>query len=74
MDPISKYKARLVEKAYTQQHEFDFNETFSPAVKPTTIRNILTLALHKNWIIRQIDVNNDVLNDDLNEEVYMEQP
>lgn len=34
---INKYKARFVEKGFDQQHGFDFHETFSIVVKPTTI-------------------------------------
>lgn len=44
---VKKYKARLVAKGYTQQHGFDFNETFLPVIKPTKIKVILTIALHK---------------------------
>lgn len=47
---IKKYKARLVAKDYTQQHGFDFNETFSPMIKLKTIRVVLTIAYIKDGI------------------------
>lgn len=42
---INKYKARLVAKSFHQRLGIDFKETFSPIVKPATIRTVLTLAL-----------------------------
>lgn len=55
---INKYKVRLVANEFHQQFGQDYTETFSPVVKPVTVRIILTLALTNSWNIQQLDVNN----------------
>lgn len=70
---ISKYKARIIAKGYSQQCGFDFTGTFSPVVKPSLSRIILTIALYKDQAIKQLDVNNAFLNGVLQEEVFMAQ-
>ncbi|KAK6124252.1 hypothetical protein DH2020_042004 [Rehmannia glutinosa] len=46
---VAKYKARLVAQGFSQAPGFDFKDTFSPVVKPTTIRVIITLAVTFSW-------------------------
>ena len=46
---VNKFKARLVAKGFHQVAGCDFNETFSPVIKPITIKLIITLALTNKW-------------------------
>ncbi|GJW89771.1 ribonuclease H-like domain-containing protein, partial [Tanacetum coccineum] len=73
MGTLSLYKARLVANGSTQLERADVDETFSPVVKPGTIRTILSLAASRHWPIHQLDVKNAFLHGDLSETVYMHQ-
>lgn len=68
---INCYKTRLVAKGFHQQYRVGFDETFSPVIKPPTVRIILSLAVQFNWLLKQLDVRNAFLLGYLREEVYM---
>ncbi|GJX34847.1 ribonuclease H-like domain-containing protein [Tanacetum coccineum] len=71
---LNRYKARLVANGRSQQQGIDCDETFSPVVKPATIRTVLSLAVSRQWPIHQLDVKNAFLHGHLKETVYMHQP
>ncbi|GKC11294.1 ribonuclease H-like domain-containing protein, partial [Tanacetum coccineum] len=71
---LSRYKARLVANGSTQLTGIDVDETFSPVVKPATIRTVLSLAISRHWPVYQLDVKNAFLHGYLSETVYMHQP
>jgi hypothetical protein len=60
-DTIERYKARWVLRGFTQWPRVDYDETFSPVVKPATVRTVLSLALARSSPVHQLDVKNAFL-------------
>jgi hypothetical protein len=71
---LERYKARWVLQGFTQRPGIEFAETFSPVVKPATVRTVLSLALSRRWHVHQLDVKNAFLHGTLTETVYCQQP
>jgi hypothetical protein len=71
---IQKYKARLVAQGFTQVEGIDFDQTFAPVAKFSSLRTIFALAAEHDLEVHQMDVKAAYLNADLDEEIYMEAP
>ena len=41
---VEKYKSRFVARGFTQKEGIDYDETFAPIARYTTIRTIISLA------------------------------
>ena len=73
-EKVETYIARLVAKGYHQKQGIDYDETFSPVVILKFIRILLAITAYYDYEIQQMDVKITVLNDNLEDEVYMIQP
>ena len=71
---IEKYKARFVTRGFSQKEGTNYEETFAPVARYTSIRTIIALAVKIKWKMHQMDVKTAFLNAVIEEEVYIEQP
>ena len=53
---IEKYKAIFVVRGFSQSEGIDYEETFSPVERYTSIRTIMSLAAKTEWKLHQMDV------------------
>ncbi|CAI7856282.1 unnamed protein product [Closterium sp. NIES-53] len=71
---LTCYKSRLVAKGFQQTKGKDFDETFAPVRKGTTLRVMLGTTGNCGWRIKQMDITTAFLNGIILEELYMLQP
>ncbi|KAL2533350.1 cysteine-rich RLK (RECEPTOR-like protein kinase) 8 [Abeliophyllum distichum] len=71
---VETFKARLVVKDFTQREGIDYEETFSPVAMLKSIRILLSIAVHYDYEVWQMDVKTAFLNGHLEECIYMVQP
>lgn len=53
---LDKYKAHLVARGFSQKEGIDYEETFAPKTKMSTIRLVLALVAQVSWKVDQMDV------------------
>jgi integrase len=73
---VTSHRARLVAQGFTQIHGIDFDDTFAPIARMTSIRTVLALAARYDWEIHQVDVKSAYLYGELNEDevIYTKPP
>ncbi|GKA64453.1 retrovirus-related pol polyprotein from transposon RE1 [Tanacetum coccineum] len=72
--PVDKFKARLVAQGFTQVNSLDYSVAFSPVVKSSTVRIVISHAVLYKWPLHQLDVKNAFVNGNHTDTVFMEQP
>ena len=70
---VATLNVRLVVKGYAQTYGVDYSDTFSPIAKLTFVRLFISLIAFYDWDLHQLDIS-VFLHEDLQEEVYIEQP
>ena len=71
---VDRYKSRLVAQGYSQEEGEDYNDTFAPVARYSSIRSILAITNQLDLEVHQMDVKTAYLNGNLEHEIYMEQP
>jgi hypothetical protein len=71
---VDKYKLRFVARGFSQKEGEDYDETFAPVARYTSIRAIISLVASMGWNLHQMDVKKAFLNGAIEEEAYIEQP
>lgn len=71
---VARYKGRVMAKGYSQIPGVDYDDTFSPVVKLTTLRLFVALAAVHDFELEQLDVKTTFLYGKLQEDIYMEVP
>ena len=68
---IKKYKGRFVARGFSQKEGIDYEETFAPMARYTSIKSILAIPTVMKWKIHHMDVKITFLNGVVKEKVYV---
>ena len=71
---VNYYKARHVAKGFTQQEGIDYEETFAPVARFTSLRVIISITVMEDLELHLMDVDTAFLYGELKEEIYITQP
>ena len=68
---MERHKMRFVARGFSQVEGIDYEETFAPVARYTSIRTIISLAASMGWRLHQMDVKTTFLNGEIEEEIYI---
>ena len=68
------YKSRLVIGGHRQKHGVNFNEVFSPTLRATSLRLLISIAISKNWHLHHLDFVTAFLNAPIDTQIFMKLP
>ena len=64
---IDKFKAIFVVQGVSQEKGVDYEETFAPRTRYTTMRPLISLATSMGWKVHQMDVKTTFLKGTIDE-------
>lgn len=68
------FKARLVAQGFSQVPGWDYEETFAPVMRLSSLRILVAVSTAYALDLQQLDIGNAYLNAPVAEEIYMKQP
>jgi len=70
----TRFKARLVAGGHRQVEGIDYDETYAPVSRMTTLRMLLSVAANRQWVVLQLDIKTAFLHGKADLDIYMRQP
>jgi hypothetical protein len=71
---VENFKEIFVARGFNQKERIDYEKTFSPVARYTSIRAIISLASVLSWKLYQMDVKTTFLNGKIEHEDFVGQP
>ena len=71
---VENQKDIFVARWFSQVEGIDYDDTFAPVARYSSIGSILSLLAQMGWHIHHMDVNTTLLSGVIEEEVYIEKP
>ena len=74
MGEVVRWKCRLVAQGFFQVYDKDYDQTYSPVAKLTSIHTVLAISAQLGLYVRQMDVDTAFLNAPIKEDIWVRMP